>query len=145
MAGGPIYLVPFNQTPASVRGLEVALQLAAAEKNARVHVVYVVVVNRRLPLDAEIPDLTGIGERCMSDAEHLARTYKVACEGDILQAREAGHAIVDEAVELGAQMIVLGVERNAPEGAALNLGKTAEYVLRHAPCAVLVVQREDRT
>ena len=55
-----------------------------------------------------------------------------------------GHAIVDEAVELGAQMIVLAVERNAPEGAALDLGKTAEYVLRHAPCTVLVVQREDR-
>ena len=144
MAAGPIYLVPFNQTPASMRGLEVACQLAANEKNARVHVVYVVVVNRRLSLDAEMPDLTGIGERCLSDAEQLARKYKVLCEGDILQAREAGHAIVDEAVELGAQMIVLGVERNAPEGAALDLGKTAEYVLRHAPCTVLVVQREDR-
>ena len=97
-------------------------------------------VDRRLPLDAELPEEFQRGERCLAEADRVAAEYKAKCEGDILQARDAGHAIVDEAVELGAEMIVMGVAQHAKESKVLDLGKTADYVLRHAPCEVVIVR-----
>jgi nucleotide-binding universal stress UspA family protein len=76
----------------------------------------------------------------LAEAEEEAQRYKLACTGDILQARDAGHALVDEAVTLGVDGIVIGVARSGREGQALDLGKTVEYVLRHAPCEVIVVR-----
>ena len=142
MGDGLDLLVPVDKSAASLRGLEFACRLAQSDKRARLHVVYVVEVNRRVALDAELPGATEEGERRISEAESRARRDKVPCDGDILQAREAGTAIVDEAVELNVDTIVMGVARRAREGAPLDLGKTVEYVLRHAPCQVVVVQEE---
>lgn len=140
MARGPALLVPFTNTPASLNGLQMALRIARGEKHSHIHAVYVVEVDRRLPLDADLPAASQEGERCLADAERLAGEYKLQCEGDILQARDAGHAIVNEAVELGVDVIVMGVPHSAQEGKPLDLGKTTEYVLRHAPCEVVVVR-----
>ena len=133
-------LVPYTESQSSMRGLELAFQLARGDKDMRVHAVYVVEVDRRLPLDAELPEEFQRGERCLAEADRIAAEYKAKCEGDILQARDAGHAIVDEAVELGAEMIVMGVSQHAMESKVLDLGKTADYVLRHAPCEVVIVR-----
>ena len=140
VASGLTLLVPFTGSPASLRGLEVALRMARSEKQSEIHPIFVVEVDRRLPLDVELPEETERGERCLSEAEEKARRYKLACSGDILQARDAGHALVDEAVTLGVDGIVIGVARSGREGQALDLGKTVEYVLRHAPCEVIVVR-----
>ncbi len=140
MARGHSFLVPYTDNPASLRGLELAFQLANGQKDARVHAVYVVEVDRRLPLDAELPEEFQRGERCLAQAEKIARDHKSKCEGDILQARDAGHAIVDEAVELGVEMIVMGVSQHSQESKVLDLGRTADYVLRHAPCEVVIVR-----
>ena len=138
--GSPSFLVPYIDTPASLRGLEVAFDLTRGDKKATVHAVFVVEVDRRLPLDADLPEESARGERCLSRAEEIARRYKAQCHGDILQARDAGHAIVDEALERGVDAIVMGVERSAREGTAIEVGKTAEFVLRHAPCEVILVR-----
>ena len=140
MASAPSYLVPIDKSPASQHGLELACRLAGATKGGRVHVVYVVEVNRRLPIDADLPQATEEGEHAIADAEGAVRKHKIICDGEILQARDTGHAIVDEAVELGVDSIVLGVMRREQEGGPLDLGKTADYVLRHAPCDVVVVR-----
>jgi nucleotide-binding universal stress UspA family protein len=123
-----------------MRGLEVAFQIARGSEDLRVHAVYVVEVDRRLPLDAELPEEFRLGERCLAEADRVASEYKVTCDGDILQARDAGHAIVDEAVELGVRMIVMGATQHAKESKQLDLGKTTDYVLRHAPCEVVIVR-----
>ena len=140
MASGLTLLVPFDRSPAGQRGLETAFRIARSEKHSIVHAVYVVVVDRRMPLDVDLPDQAERGELCLAEAERLARRYKLDAQGEILQARDAGHAIVDEALELGADAIVIGVPRSGREGMALNLGKTSEYILRHAPCEVVVVR-----
>ena len=137
---GPSVLVPYTDNPSSLRGLEFAFRLAGGDKNALVHAVYVVEVDRRLPLDAELPAEFQRGEKCLAEADRLAKNYKARCEGDILQARDAGHAIVDEAVELGVTTIIMGVSQHARENKVLDLGRTADYVLRHAPCEVVIVR-----
>ena len=140
MASDLTLLVPYDRSPAGLRGLETAFRLATSEKHSTVHAVYVVVVDRRMPLDADLPDLSERGEMCLAEAEELARRYKLTVQGEILQARDVGHAIVDEALELSADAIVIGVARSGREGMALDLGKTSEYILRHAPCEVIVVR-----
>lgn len=140
MASGSSYLVPIGKSPARQQALELACRLAGATKSGRVHVVYVVEVNRRLPLDADLPQESEEGERIIANAERVVRKHKVGCDGEILQARDTGHAIVDEAVELAVDAIVLDAPRRGRPGGPLALGKTADYVLRNAPCDVIVVR-----
>jgi nucleotide-binding universal stress UspA family protein len=140
VASGLTLVVPYDKSPAGLRGLETAFRIAKSEKNSEVHAVYVVVVDRRMPLDADLPDRSEQGELCVAEAEEMARHYKIKGAGEILQARDAGHAIVDEALELSADAIVIGVPRPSREGMALDLGKTSEYILSHAPCEVIMVR-----
>ena len=42
-------------------------------------------------------------------AEGIAERYKVKLTGDLLQAREVAAALVDEAVELDADAIIIGL------------------------------------
>ena len=140
MPSGLTIVVPYDRTAAGLRGLETAFRLAKSEKNSQVHAIYVVVVDRRMPLDVDLPSESERGESCVAEAEAMARRYKVKAQGDILQARDAGPAIVDEALELGADAIVLGVARSGREAQALDLGKTSEYILRHALCEVILVR-----
>jgi nucleotide-binding universal stress UspA family protein len=58
---------------------------------------------------------------------------------DLLQAREAGPAIVSEAVERQAELIVLGVPYKEKFG-GFTVEPRALYVLDHAPCRVLLVR-----
>ena len=51
-----------------------------------------------------------------------------------------GAAIVDEAAERGADLIVLGVPYRTRFGGEFAIGRTIPYVLQNAPCAVWVVR-----
>ena len=142
MAGDRPILVALKDTPASVRGLEVALGLASATKKTSVRAVHVIVVDRRLALDAPLPDQERAAEALLERAEQLGKKRQIPLAGEILQAREAGHAIADEAAALGARAIVLGLPARRASNGPAELGKTAEYVMRHATCEVLLVRHE---
>jgi nucleotide-binding universal stress UspA family protein len=59
--------------------------------------------------------------------------------GRLERARSPGPAIVAEAEARQAEIIVLGSSRHTLSAAqAAVFGKTVDYVLRHAPCRVLV-------
>jgi nucleotide-binding universal stress UspA family protein len=64
--------------------------------------------------------------------------HGVAVEGSIVRARALGQAIVDEAKRTGADLVVMG---SAPRWRRQSrfFSPTVEYVLRKAPCEVLVV------
>jgi nucleotide-binding universal stress UspA family protein len=63
--------------------------------------------------------------------------------GELLQARDRGHAIVDEAADRQVDAIVMGVgfERTLGE---FHVGTAAQYVLTHAPCQVLLYREPVR-
>src|SRR5260221_9389105 len=61
------------------------------------------------------------------------------CSSDLLvRARKAGPAIVDDARRRSAELIVLGAPRRAVGGRRRLFGGTVDYVLREAPCRVLI-------
>ena len=121
-------------------GDEEAFHLAcnlAKEAKGKVHALYVIEVERSLPLDAEITEETGRGEEVLARIEVLAKEGKCPLDADILQCRQAGPAIIQEAVTKQADLIVLGVSyRRNSNG--FHVGETTSYILQHATCPVLV-------
>ena len=116
--------------------LRLASELLNSNKG-RLYVLYVIEIERRLPLDAEIVPATAKGEEVLRHVEEVAKTRKIRVEAELLQARQVGSAVVQEAVEKDVDAIVLGVPYGERYG-AFSLGNTIPYVLRNAPCTVIV-------
>lgn len=131
-------LVPVNGSEYSLNAVEFACNIARRTR-ATVHVVHVIEVKRSLPLDAELVTEAQAGEAILAEAEAVARRQDSEVAGDLLQARDAGHAIVDEAVERQADVIVLGVPFRRPFG-EFELGKVATHVLKSAHCEVILLR-----
>ncbi|HZU76698.1 MAG TPA: universal stress protein, partial [Dehalococcoidia bacterium] len=70
-------------------------------------------------------------------AERIGDEMDTEIETELLQAREAGPAIVDEISEWGADLVLIGLPFRQRFG-EFYMGKTAPYVLRHAPCRAML-------
>ena len=106
--------------------------------NARLIAAHVVEVAPALPLDAESDILDRPGKDILGRAQRAAS--QGGC-GDIvcrlIRARNAGDAIVAEAQDQGAELVVMGYHRK-PALREITLGSTVQYVAHHAPCRVIV-------
>ncbi|MEI7926390.1 MAG: universal stress protein [Chloroflexota bacterium] len=132
------YLVAVDGSDAAYAALGAACDLAKRTK-ASVSVLYVIEVPRSVALDAELADQVERGEGILADAEHIAAEHGITVQADLIQARQAGHAVVDEAIDRGAEAIVLGVEYHRPLG-QFTLGRLPLYVLEHAPTQVWLIR-----
>lgn len=130
------FLVPVSGAKVDDEVIRLACTIAKKRKG-KVYVVHVIEVQRALPLDAELGTEIQNGEKVLAHAERIADTLDCKVETDLLQAREVGPALVDEAVERGIDLIVMGINYRKPFG-EFNLGNTVPYVLRNAPCRVLL-------
>lgn len=128
--------MPVDGSQASLDALALACTLAKRNKG-RVYAVYVIEVARTLPLDADLTPEARRGEEVLSKAEELADSLDFEVTGEILQARDAGHAIVDEAIERGVDGIIVGMDYERPLG-EFQMDDTAQYVLKNAPCEVVI-------
>jgi len=129
-------LVPVDGSHSSMEAVDLACDLARRNKG-KVFVVSVIEVERHLPLDAQLESEEADWDDILAQAEAVAKKRGHAVECEILHAREAGPAIVDEAIERQADLVVLGSEYRQPFG-EFELGKVVQYVLRSAPCEVWV-------
>ena len=132
------FLVPLDGSEAAYGALAAACETARKTK-ASVSAVYVIEVPRSQPLDADLVAEGQRGEEILERAETLAASHDVRLEGDLLQARQAGHVIIDEAIERGADAIVIGLAYHRPYG-RFELGSLAEYILEHAPGFVWLIR-----
>ena len=137
---GALVLVPVDGSPQDEKVLELASELARREK-APVLALYVIEVSHALPLDAEVPIETARGEQVLQRLERQARSLKCKVEGEILQARSRGPAIVQEAAARGAGTVVVGASYQEHYGVP-TLGETVPFLLKHSPCRVLVLRSE---
>ena len=62
-------------------------------------------------------------------------------EAGILQARDAGPAVVQEAVDREVEAIVVALPYKRRYG-SFSLGNTVPYILKNAPCPVLLWRQE---
>lgn len=132
-------LVPVNGASSDEDAIDLAC-LIARRHRARVEAIFVIRVERSLPLDAEVQDQTARGEEILEAVERTASAQEVEVESSLLQARDIGAAIVDEAVQMDADLIIMGVPFRRRFG-EYELGATATYVLKNAPCRVWVARQ----
>ena len=132
-------LVPVNGNPTDEEMVALACGIAKRTK-AEVHVVYIIEVKRTLPLDADLPPEAEKGETVLEQAERVAEGWDQQIQADLLQARDVGPTIVDEARERDVDLILLGITYKKRLG-EFDLGKTAPFVLKHAPCRVWVCRQ----
>ena len=94
-----------------------------------------------MPLDADIAARSEEAQQILDHAELTAEKLKRAkLEPVLLQAREVGAALVDEATEREADLLVVGLPYRKRFGGDFAIGRTIPYVLKHAPCEVWVVR-----
>ncbi len=129
-------LVPVIGTEADEEAIRLACRLAKKDKG-KIRAVYVITIKRSLPLDAEIELEIRKAENILDHVESCAEEQDCEIETDLLQAREAGSAIVDEAVDQEVDLIIMGVTYKKRFG-QFSLGNVVPYVLKNAPCRVIL-------
>jgi nucleotide-binding universal stress UspA family protein len=102
--------------------------------------VHVVEVGWAMPLDADIAARSEEAQRILDHAETAAERRKARLDPVLLQAREVGAALIDEATEREADLLVVGLPYRKRFGGDFAIGRTIPYVLKHAPCEVWVVR-----
>jgi APA family basic amino acid/polyamine antiporter len=130
-------LVPMKLGPIGEEMVATAVALAK-ERSASVDAVYVIRVPLELPLDAELIDEEEMATSSLAEAQLLGDEHEVRVEPITVRARSIGQAIVAEAAERGSDLIVLGSAPRWRRQSAF-FSPTVDYVLRNAPCDVLVV------
>jgi nucleotide-binding universal stress UspA family protein len=121
------------------RVVHLACELARPIK-AELVGVYVAEIEWSLPLDAEIASGSEDAQRVLDLAEGIAERHHMRLETVLLQARDVGAALVDEASERGADLLILSLAYRQRFGGDFAIGRTIPYVLKNAPCAVWVVR-----
>ena len=131
-------VVALNGGPSDERIVRLAVGLAS--KGAELIAVHVVEIDWTLPLDADIAGRSEEVQRVLDTAEAIAEERKLVMEPVLLQARDVGAAIVDEATERDADLLVVGLPYRKRFGGEFAIGQTVPYILQNAPCAVWVVR-----
>ena len=102
--------------------------------------LHVVEVDWRHDLDDEIPGSRELASAVFDMAEGTAERHRLSMRTELLQARDVGAALVDEAVALDADVLLLGLPYRKQRGGDLAIGQTIPYVFQNAPCSVIVVR-----
>jgi nucleotide-binding universal stress UspA family protein len=125
--------------PADDLVTQLGVDLARAQGTELV-AVHVVEVDWRHDLDDEMTDSRQYASNVLDLASGVAERARVNLRTQLLQARDVGAALVDEAVALGADAIVLGLPYRKRFGGDFAMGRTVPYAFQNAPCRVLVVR-----
>ena len=151
-------LVPVFGTKLDDDIVATAGRLAAAEAgtpkgghDSRLDVVYVIEVPLTLPLDAKLPkEREEKARRALARAREVGEEYEdVEVVTDVIRARKVGAGILEAARRSNSEAIVIGGEPPTKIrgggvfggiGAAKpeEIGAATEYVLKKAPCKVLL-------
>jgi nucleotide-binding universal stress UspA family protein len=140
-------VVGFDFSPPSEAALREAIDLAGRRRGAEVHVVYALDAERGAAgghgmkkLDARIEKATA---KLRAYTTKLRAQLKDQANPSVLtmnvRVRDAAHAIVQMAVDLDADLVVVGAHSDAWLKGLL-MGSTASKVTKNARCPVIVVR-----
>jgi APA family basic amino acid/polyamine antiporter len=138
-------LVPIAPGYASDEAMDFACRLAA-ERRASIVAFTAIDVPLDLPLDAELPDDVREANEQLDEARAIGDSYGVRVIGRIARTRNIGRAIVDEAIRRDSEIIVMAGPRRVrlQRGRRQIFGDAVDFVLRHAPCRVMVATPRER-
>lgn len=137
-------LVPMKLGDIGEEMVATAIALAK-ERGSAIEAITVVRVPRKFALEGELPpEVAARVDASLEEARALGADHGVEVHGNVVRARSIGHAIVEEAERRDADLIVLG---SSPRWRRQSrfFSPTVDFVLRNAPCEVLVVAFPDGT
>jgi basic amino acid/polyamine antiporter, APA family len=132
-------LVPVVGRRASEAAVDLACRLASERRGAIVALT-VLEVPLELPLDAELPEsMERKAHELLDEVRAIGDAYGVDVVGRLVRARRAGRAIVEEAERRNSEIVVMGAPRHDEHRRRGRIfGGTVDYVLKNAPCRVMV-------
>jgi APA family basic amino acid/polyamine antiporter len=131
-------LVPLKLGDIGEEMVATAIALAK-ERTAEIEAITVVRVPRRYPLEGPLPaDVAARVEAALDEARLLGEEHGVEVRTGVVLSRSIGHSIVDEARARGADLVVMGSSARWRRQSRF-FSPTVDFVLRRAPCEVLVV------
>lgn len=129
-------LLPVIGSYADEEAIQLACRLGKQDKS-RVRAINIITLKRDLPLDAEIEPEIQKSEDILSHIERIALDNNYRIDTDVLQSREVGPAIVNEAKEKDVDLILMGFAYKRHFG-EFSLGDIVPYVLKNASCRVIL-------
>ena len=131
-------LVPVNGAATDEEAVRFACRLALRPR-ASVLALTVVEIPRGLALSTVEDADVAAAELLLTSAEEIGRDYEVEVKGEVLQAREAGPALVDEITAREIDLAVVGLPYRERFG-EFYMGRTVPHILQHAPCRVFLLR-----
>lgn len=132
-------VLSLNGGPTDDLVIDFGCKLARADQT-ELMAIYVVEVDWGHDLGDDLEDQRERASQVLDLAEGMAEKEKVPMDSQLLQARDVGAALIDEAMALDADAIVLGLPYHMRFGGDFAMGNTIPYVLKTAPCTVFVVR-----
>lgn len=138
-------LIPLAGTEADEPALRLSALLLAGGHGGQAMLLHVIEVPFERQLDAEDAAAIAFADEVLGRAETFLAERQIEVRTAISQARAAGAAIVDDAVEQRADLIVMGLRYKKRFGGGWDAGRTVPYVMRNsmAPVWCLRTETED--
>jgi nucleotide-binding universal stress UspA family protein len=127
-----------------IPALKVAALLLGGREGAETSLLHVIEIPFDRTLDAEDEQATARADEILSRAEALLSERGIPIRTSTVQARAAGPAIVDDANEVGADLIVMGLRYKKRFGGQWDAGRTVPYVMRNSTAAVWCLRAETK-
>lgn len=124
--------------------LKVTALLLDGREGAEVSLLHVIEVPFERNLDAEDETAVAEADVILAKAEKLFAERGIQARTSTVQARAAGPAIVDDANELGADLIVMGLRYKKRFGGQWDAGRTVPYVMRNSTAPVWCLRAETK-
>jgi nucleotide-binding universal stress UspA family protein len=138
-------LVPLLGDPAvDDAALKVAALLLIGREAVEASLLHVIEVPFERNLDAEDAAAVAEADAVLSRAESILEEKGIPTRTSTVQARAAGPAIVDDANELGADLIVMGLRYKKRFGGQWDAGRTVPYVMRNSTAPVWCLRAETK-
>ena len=124
--------------------LKVAGLLLAGREEGEVALLHVIEVSFDRNLDSEDDEAVASADQILARAEALLEARGVKVRTSTVQARVAGPAIVDEANEQEADLILMGLRYKKRFGGQWDAGRTVPYVMRNSTAPVWCLRAETK-
>ena len=133
-------VIALNGGPADASIVRLAVEMARPS-HAELTAVHVVEIDWTQPLDADVAERSEEAQQVLDAAEGIAEQLHCRLESVLVQARDVGAAIVDEAAARDADLLILGLPYRTKFGGEFAIGRAVPYALKNAPCSVWVVRQ----
>jgi nucleotide-binding universal stress UspA family protein len=124
--------------------LKVAAMLLGADGGGEVSLLNVIEVPFDRNLDTEDEGAVANADGILTRAEAALEERGVKVRTSTVQARVAGPAIVDEANEVAADLILMGLRYKKRFGGQWDAGRTVPYVMRNSTAPVWCLRAETK-